>query len=81
MGWIYVLDGQPPAPLRDTVSCPWILPRPKQHATGMLFTPAARGPASSNPIIAPMQKPLRKSGGGCMGWIMGFEPTTFRATI
>ena len=54
-------------PERDTSAQPWILPRPKKHATGMFFAPALQGPASSNPIIHPMQKTLRKSGGFAWG--------------
>ena len=45
-----------------------------------VYTPTDAG--LSNPItIHPMQKPLRNSGGVCMGWVMGFEPTNTGTTI
>ena len=60
-----------------------ILPRAKKHATGMFFARPLGGPLSSNLIIHknPIKKTPRKAEGFFMGWIMGFEPTTFRATI
>ena len=41
--------GRPSTSLRDASEHPWILPRPKKHATGMFFTPPVVGSASSNP--------------------------------
>lgn len=48
---------QPSTSLRDAAGCTWILPRPKKHATGMFFTPASQGPASSNPAAPPIEMP------------------------
>ena len=39
----------------DASGCTWILPRPEKHATGMFFTPATQGPASSNPTAPPKE--------------------------
>ena len=55
--------GQSSTSLQDASDYPWILPRPKKHATGMFFAPPQVGPASSNPIIHPMQKPSAKAEG------------------
>ena len=45
-----------------------------------LFTPTFVGVGLSNPIIA-IKNTEAKASVFFMGWIMGFEPTTFRATI
>ena len=54
-------NGIAPTPIPGAFAMPWILPRPKKHATGMFFTPALLGSASSNPT--PRQQKMPPVGG------------------
>jgi hypothetical protein len=68
-----------PTPLRDAVKGAGILPRHKNSPPDC-FCPGFAGAGLLNPIIA-IKNTEAKASVFFMGWIMGFEPTTFRATI